>query len=77
MTFWLFFSIAFGLLGLQTSSERWFISFIPVAYFFGVFLENIKSDSLKKILFTTLFLGIVIFKLFDHGIISLELPFRN
>jgi hypothetical protein len=77
MTFWLFFSIAFGLLGLQTSSERWFISFIPVAYFFGGFIENIKSDSLKNILFTTLFLGIVIFKLFDHGIISLELPFRN
>ena len=77
MTFWLFYSIAFGLLGLQTSSERWFISFIPVAYFFGGFIENIKSDSLKNILFTTLFLGIVIFKLFDHGIISLELPFRN
>ena len=77
MTFWLFFSITFGLLGLQTSSERWFISFIPAAYFFGGFIENIKSDSLKNILFTALFLGIVIFKLFDHGIISLELPFRN
>ena len=77
MTFWLLFSIVFGLLGLQTASDRWFISFIPVAYFFGGFIEKIKSDSLKNILFTILFLGIVIFKLFDHGIISLELPFRN
>lgn len=70
MTFWLFFSIAFGVLGLQTSQERWFISFIPVAYFFGGFIENIKSDSLKNVFFTTLFLGILLFKLFDHGIIS-------
>tara|TARA_B100001175_G_scaffold282973_2_gene262442 strand:- start:752 stop:1720 length:969 start_codon:yes stop_codon:yes gene_type:complete len=77
MTFWLFFSIAVGLLGLQTASGRWFISFIPVAYFFGGFIEKIESNSLKNNLFTILFLGIVIFKLFDHGIISLELPFRN
>lgn len=77
MTFWLFFSITFGLLGLQTLQERWFISFIPAAYFFGIFLEKIKSDSLRNILFSSLFFGIVIFKLFHNGIISLELPFGN
>lgn len=75
MSFWLIFSITYGLLGLQTTDDRWFISFVPVAYFFGGFLENIKSDSLKNIFFTALILAILIFKLFDHGIISLELPF--
>ena len=75
MSFWLIFSITYGLLGLQTTDDRWFISFVPVAYFFGGFLENIKSDSLKNIFFTVLILAILIFKLFDHGIISLELPF--
>ncbi len=75
MSFWLIFSITYGLLGLQTIDDRWFISFVPVAYFFGGFLENIKSDSLKNIFFTALILAILIFKLFDHGIISLELPF--
>tara|TARA_B100002019_G_scaffold277658_1_gene277669 strand:+ start:30 stop:839 length:810 start_codon:yes stop_codon:yes gene_type:complete len=75
MSFWLTFSITYGLLGLQTTDDRWFISFVPVAYFFGGFLENIKSDSLKNIFFTVLILAILIFKLFDHGIISLELPF--
>ena len=46
-TFWLFFSITFGLLGLQTSSERWFISFIPVAYFL-VDLSKTSGRILKK-----------------------------
>ena len=77
MTFWLFFSVVFGLLGLQTFQERWFISFIPAAYFFGGFLEKIKSDSLRNILFTSLFMGIVLFKLFHNGIISSELLFGN
>ena len=77
MTLWLFFSIAYELLGQETYSERWFISFVPGAYFFGGFLESIKSDSLKNILFTILFLGILLFKLFDQGIISLQLPFLN
>ena len=70
MAFWLFFSIAHERLGQETASDRWFISFVPGAYFFGGFLENIKSNSLKNILFTALFLGILLFKLFDHGIIS-------
>jgi hypothetical protein len=77
MTFWLIFSIVFGLLGLQIGVEFWLISFIPVAYFFGGFLEKIKSDSLRNILFTSVFLWIVLFKLFDHGIMSLELLFGN
>ncbi|MEC7173203.1 MAG: hypothetical protein VXW04_01695 [Bacteroidota bacterium] len=77
MAFWLFFSIAYELLGQETYSERWFISFVPGAYFFGGFLESIKSDSLKNILFTILILGILLFKLFDQGIISLQLPFLN
>lgn len=77
MAFWLFFSIAYELLGQETYSERWFISFVPGAYFFGDFLESIKSDSLKNILFTILILGILLFKLFDQGIISLQLPFLN
>jgi len=71
MTFWLFFSIAFGLLGIKTASDQWYVSFIPVAYFFGGFIEKIESDFLKNNLYTILFLGFVIFKLFDHGIISI------
>ena len=70
MTLWLFFSIAYERLGQESISERWFISFVPAAYFFGGFLENIKSDSLKNTLFTILILGILLFKLFYHGIIS-------
>lgn len=77
MTFWLLFSIAFGFLGLQTTSQPWFFSLIPVAYFFGGFIENMKLDLSKNIFFTIFFLGIVFFKLFDNGIISLELPFLN
>ncbi len=75
MVIWLFFSIVYERLGQETPSERWFISFVPGAYFFGGFLESIKSDSFKNILFTILFLGILLFKLFDYGIISLQLPF--
>ena len=77
MTLWLFFSIGYERLGQESISERWFISFVPAAYFFGGFLENIKSDSLKNTLFTILILGILLFKLFDQGIISLQLPFLN
>lgn len=40
MTFWLLFSIAFVLLDIQTGAEFWAISFIPAAYFFGVFLKK-------------------------------------
>ena len=77
MTFWLLFSIAFVLLDIQTGAEFWAISFIPAAYFFSGFLKKIKSDFLKNILFTVVFSGIVLFKLHDYGIISLELPFEN
>ena len=74
ITFWLFFGIAYDLLGLQISSERWFISLIPLAYFFNGFIENTKSNLLKNIFFTVAFFGIIIFKLFDIGLISPELP---
>lgn len=66
MIFWLFFSILYGFFGLQTGIERWFISFIPSAYFFGVFLENIKLDSHKNLTFTILVLGIILFKTFHQ-----------
>ena len=74
ITFWFFFGIACDLLGLQTSSERWFISLIPLAYFFNGFIENTKSNLLKNIFFTVAFFGIIIFKFFDIGLISPELP---
>ena len=74
ITFWFFFGIACDLLGLQTTSERWFISLIPLAYFFNGFIENTKSNLLKNIFFTVAFFGIIIFKLFDIGLISPELP---
>ena len=77
MTFWLFFSIVYEILGLQVTEGPWFFSYIPVAYFFGVFLENISSDFMKNTLLTFLFFGIIIFKLFSYGIIAVELPFSN
>ena len=75
MTFWLLFGLFYGLFGLNTTENRWFFSFIPGAYFFGSFLENIKSDAMKNTVFSLLLLSIIVFKLLNHGIISLELPF--
>ena len=40
MSFWLIFSITYGLLGLQTTDDRWFISFVPVAYFLADFSKT-------------------------------------
>ena len=64
MTFWLFFSMAYEVLVLKSGEGPWFFSFIPVAYFFGVLLENISSDFMKNTLLTFLFFGIILFKLF-------------
>ncbi|MEK9604252.1 MAG: hypothetical protein VW127_07510 [Flavobacteriaceae bacterium] len=71
MTFWLLFSVLYGFLGLHFGEGRWFFSFIPVAYFFGAFLESLKTDLQKNTLFILLFFGAIIFKLLEYKIISL------
>ena len=65
MTIWLYSSLFIGFLGLNLGQERWLLSFVPAAFFFGVFIENIRSDRLKN---SIIFLGvlfIVFFNLFS------------
>ncbi len=40
MMFWLYISIIMGFLNLQKGEGEWFLSFIPVAYFSGIFIEK-------------------------------------
>ena len=69
MTIWLYSSFFIGFLGLNLGQERWLLSFVPAAFFFGVFIENIRSDRLKN---SIIFLGvlfIVFFKLFSFEVL--------
>jgi len=63
MTIWLYLSLFIGFLGLNLDQERWLLSFVPSAFFFGAFIENIKSDKLKNSVIITAAIFIVIFKL--------------
>ena len=69
MTIWLYSSLFIGFLGLNLGQERWLLSFVPAAFFFGVFIEKMKSDRLKN---SIIFLGvffIVFFKLFSFEVL--------
>lgn len=69
MTIWLYSSLFIGFLGLNLGQERWLLSFVPGAFFFGVFIENIRPDRLKN---SIIFLGvlfIVFFKLFSFEVL--------
>lgn len=69
MTIWLYSSLFIGFLGLNLGQERWLLSFVPAAFFFGVFIENIRPDRLKN---SIIFLGvlfIVFFKLFSFEVL--------
>ena len=69
MTIWLYSSLFIGFLGLNLGQERWLLSFVPAAFFFGVFIENIRPDRLKN---SIIFLGvlfIVFFKLFSFDVL--------
>ena len=69
MTIWLYSSLFIGFLGLNLGQERWLLSFVPAAFFFGVFIENIRSDRLKN---SIIFLGVlflVFFKLFSFEVV--------
>lgn len=69
MTIWLYSSFFIGFLGLNLGQERWLLSFVPAAFFFGVFIEKMKSDRLKN---SMIFLGvffIVFFKLFSFKVL--------
>ena len=69
MMFWLYISIIMGLLNLQKGQGEWFLSFIPVAYFFGIVIEKIKYIKVKNMVIYLLFFIGVIFKLIDNNII--------
>jgi len=69
MSFWFYLSVLIGILGLQIGEGRWLLSFIPIAYFFGIFLENIKSDYTKDFIIVFSILGMMLFKLIDFNII--------
>ena len=71
MSFWLYISIIIGFFNLQIEDGRWLLSFIPVAYFFGVFIEKIKHNFLKDLFIFIGLIMIVFFKLFDIGILAL------
>ena len=71
MSFWLYGSILIGFLGLHIGQGRWFLSFIPAAYFFGVFLEKIKSNFIKNAVIMFSLIATIVFKLVDFEIVSL------
>ncbi len=69
MMFWLYISIIMGALNLQKGQGEWFLSFIPVAYFFGIVIEKIKYIKVKNMVIYLLFFIGVIFKLIENNII--------
>ena len=69
MSFWLYASIFLGFLGLHVGDGRWFLSFIPAAYFFGIFIAKIKSKIFKNYLIIFSLITIIIFKLIDFKIL--------
>ena len=68
MTIWLYLSLFIGFLGLNLDEERWLLSFVPAAFFFGDFIENIRSDKLKNIVIILAAIFIVIFKLVNFKV---------
>ncbi|MDG2146788.1 MAG: hypothetical protein P8K14_00990 [Flavobacteriaceae bacterium] len=71
MSFWLYASILIGILGLNVGDGRWFLSFIPNAYFVGIFLTKIRSRLIKNYLISFSLIAIIIFKLIDFKILHL------
>ncbi len=71
MSFWLYISIAVGFLGLHVGEGRWFLSFIPAAYFTGIFLRRIKATYTQNILIVLSLVAVIVFKLIDFKILSL------
>ncbi len=69
MSFWLYASLFLGFLGLHVGDGRWFLSFIPAAYFVGIFLAKIKSKIFKNYLISISLITIIIFKLIDFKIL--------
>ena len=69
MIFWLYISIIIGFFSLQKGEGEWFLSFIPVAYFFGIVIEKIKYNKIKNMVIYLLFFIGVIFKLIENKII--------
>ena len=58
-----------GFFGLQKGEGEWFLSFIPVAYFVGIFIEKIKNIKIKNMSIYLLFFIGVISKLIQNNII--------
>ena len=58
-----------GFFSLQKGEGEWFLSFIPVAYFSGIFIEKIKLTKIRNIVIYLLFFIGVIFKLIENNII--------
>ena len=69
MMFWLYIAIIMGLFDLHKGDGKWFLSFIPVAYFCGIFIEKIKLIKIKNMIIYLLFFIGVIFKLIENNII--------
>ena len=71
MSFWLYAAIILGFLGLHIGDGRWFLSFIPAAYFIGILLAKIRSTLVKNYLILFSIITTVIFKLIDFNIVNL------
>ena len=71
MSFWLYASILLGILGLHVGAGRWFLSFIPSAYFIGIFFNKIRSRFVKNYLISFSLIAIIIFKIIDFKILNL------
>ena len=74
MMLWLYISIIMGFFSLQKGEGEWFLSFIPVAYFSGIFIEKIKLTKIRNIVIYLLFFIGVIFKLIENNDEGNEIP---
>jgi len=71
MKIWLYLSIFIGFLGLNLGQERWLLSFIPSAFFFGHLIEKMRSEILKNAIFFLGLIFIVFFKLFHFEVLKI------
>lgn len=72
MTIWLYSSLFIGFFGLYLGQERWLLSFVPAAFFFGYFIENMKSERLKNSVIIIGAILIILFKLFNFEVLSIQ-----
>jgi hypothetical protein len=69
MSLWLYLSIIFSVLELNIGQGKWILSFIPVAYFVGHFIQKLHSPFFKNTIIYIFFIVGIFHKLYELKII--------